>query len=590
MGNAAKTKPAERSRPIRTFHRISPSEIEISGLNVVLDRGSNLARRVIWAFILVVCFGLMLAQCLDRLFTFLSGPIAVTIQVTRNESLNFPAVTICSSIDEAVDRFDGNRVEDLWNREFGASKYPGIWKATRILSEKLGGAEFWELATYNISSIIASFDVGNLDHLRAYFPDGVKKHQRKQNFTFDYNFGFGILGVLLTRTHLTSRVNDLMFLIEVHERQEKAIDREDGERGKTEEAWSATVHMQQDLPIVSAFMQGEGVRKNQDKYIGVSIRNFTGKIKALIGDKKRKWDAYKRTGDSTDHEEYRRITRKSKREIRSARREREERLASDAKKNPKAFYRYASGRCRQSIGPLMNEKRESIASDKDTASILNEFFASVFTVESDSAPTLEEVTSARIEDISITEETIVNMIGKLKFEIVSRGDHPCVKDPTYSRSACQLACYEKDLLNRTNCSLPFMNTSAKACKGGEEFMRASNLSIRMLDGRDRNIPTWNPDKCGCHMPCKQSLYEFSPDSRSRQDNHSVTRVFYLDMTYEEIKEEPSYDIISLLCDLGGTLGLLLGASDPGMEHQHGNRLGPELSIGTPDHTSESLAA
>ncbi|CAG0890570.1 unnamed protein product [Darwinula stevensoni] len=47
------------------------------------------------------------------------------------------------------------------------------------------------------------------------------------------------------------------------------------------------------------------------------------------------------------------------------------------------------------------------------ASILNELFASVFSVESDSAPTLEEVISARIEVISITEETIVSMIGKL---------------------------------------------------------------------------------------------------------------------------------------------------------------------------------
>ncbi|CAG0904078.1 unnamed protein product [Darwinula stevensoni] len=149
--------PAGLSRPVGTFGRVSPSEIEVSGLKVVLVRGSKLARRVIWAFILVVCFGLMLAQCLDRLFTFFSGPIAVTIQVTRNESLIFPAVTICSkNIDEAVDQFDGNRVEDLWRREFGASKYHGIWEATRILSEKLGGAEFWRLATYNISSIIAS--------------------------------------------------------------------------------------------------------------------------------------------------------------------------------------------------------------------------------------------------------------------------------------------------------------------------------------------------------------------------------------------------------------------------------------------------
>lgn len=32
------------------------------------------------------------------------------------------------------------------------------------------------------------------------------------------------------------------------------------------------------------------------------------------------------------------------------------------------------------------------------------------------------------------------------------------------------------------------------------------------------------------------------------------------MTYEETHEEFAYDIISLLCDIGGTLGLLLGAS------------------------------
>ena len=38
------------------------------------------------------------------------------------------------------------------------------------------------------------------------------------------------------------------------------------------------------------------------------------------------------------------------------------------------------------------------------------------------------------------------------------------------------------------------------------------------------------------------------------------KVYFTDMTYEETKEEFAYDIISLLCDIGGTLGLLLGAS------------------------------
>ncbi|CAG0894431.1 unnamed protein product [Darwinula stevensoni] len=51
----------------------------------------------------------------------------------------------------------------------------------------------------------------------------------------------------------------------------------------------------------------------------------------------------------------------------------------------RAFREARSGcgwRCQQSIEPLMNEKRDLIGSNKDMASALNEFFDSVFTVES----------------------------------------------------------------------------------------------------------------------------------------------------------------------------------------------------------------
>ena len=57
---------------------------------------------------------------------------------------------------------------------------------------------------------------------------------------------------------------------------------------------------------------------------------------------------------------------------------------------------------------------ELVAGNREMAGLLNEFFASVFTLETDSPPVLEEVTSARFTDISITEEEIVSRIGKLK--------------------------------------------------------------------------------------------------------------------------------------------------------------------------------
>ena len=40
----------------------------------------------------------------------------------------------------------------------------------------------------------------------------------------------------------------------------------------------------------------------------------------------------------------------------------------------------------------------------------------------------------------------------------------------------------------------------------------------------------------------------------------TVQVFFTDMNYEETTEEFAYDTISFLCDIGGTLGLLLGAS------------------------------
>ena len=73
--------------------------------------------------------------------------------------------------------------------------------------------------------------------------------------------------------------------------------------------------------------------------------------------------------------------------------------------------------------------------------------------------------------------------------------------------------------------LPFMeNSTTRMCNGGNEFMNASLLSIRMVDGRDTTIPTWIPDRCNCSLSCKQNLYTFSLDSRIRSDSYSVIRV------------------------------------------------------------------
>ncbi|CAG0885678.1 unnamed protein product [Darwinula stevensoni] len=152
------------------------------------------------------------------------------------------------------------------------------------------------------------------------------------------------------------------------------------------------------------------------------------------------------------------------------------------------------------------------------------------------------------------------------FRVLRRGSNPCEMDPGYVLSNCHRACYEKELIARVGCRLPFMaNSTTRMCNGGKEFRNASLTSIRMVDGRDTTIPAWIPDQCGCPTQCNQDIYSFSIDSRIRTDNISVFRLYYVDMNYEEIQEEYSYEVFALLCDLGGTLGLLLGASAKNQE-------------------------
>ncbi|XP_060066461.1 uncharacterized protein LOC132546759 [Ylistrum balloti] len=44
------------------------------------------------------------------------------------------------------------------------------------------------------------------------------------------------------------------------------------------------------------------------------------------------------------------------------------------------------------------------------------------------------------------------------------------------------------------------------------------------------------------------------------DNYLELDIFYREMNYEEIRQQKAYDIFSLLCDIGGSMGLFLGAS------------------------------
>ena len=74
------------------------AQVNISGLRAATDNSRQVSRRLIWVFLLIVCFAVMVAQITDRVRHFLSEPVAVQVTVARNKSLVYPAITICNKV------------------------------------------------------------------------------------------------------------------------------------------------------------------------------------------------------------------------------------------------------------------------------------------------------------------------------------------------------------------------------------------------------------------------------------------------------------------------------------------------------------
>ena len=84
-----------------------------------------------------------------------------------------------------------------------------------------------------------------------------------------------------------------------------------------------------------------------------------------------------------DKLEYTRIRRETKRLIKISKKLHELHIASNCKVNPKEFFRYVREKktLKSTIGPLLSAEGEIVTDERETADILNEYFASVFIVE-----------------------------------------------------------------------------------------------------------------------------------------------------------------------------------------------------------------
>lgn len=144
------------------------------------------------------------------------------------------------------------------------------------------------------------------------------------------------------------------------------------------------------------------------------------KTRKEIKKRYRKWRKYKQTERECDFADYKKARNSAITSLRKARKKFEQKLAVNAKRDPKSFYRYVRSKTKTKdiIGPLKDGNGDIVTDDSQMAHILNKFFASVFTKELVEMP---EVTmrfdgdeGGLLDDMYITQDMIKSKILKLQ--------------------------------------------------------------------------------------------------------------------------------------------------------------------------------
>lgn len=116
-------------------------------------------------------------------------------------------------------------------------------------------------------------------------------------------------------------------------------------------------------------------------------------------------------------------------------------------------------------------------------------------------------------------------------------------------------------------------------------MRVCNpeeIDLCVTNASDAFVLNGEADACPCQRQCHQRAYQYTISQAEFSEyfadfittytfnntfgtdflrrNYVILEIFYSELTYEDIQTLASYDILSLLCDIGGALGLILGST------------------------------
>uniref|UniRef100_A0A8C9VN03 Acid-sensing ion channel 1 n=1 Tax=Scleropages formosus TaxID=113540 RepID=A0A8C9VN03_SCLFO len=143
---------------------------------------------------------------------------------------------------------------------------------------------------------------------------------------------------------------------------------------------------------------------------------------------------------------------------------------------------------------------------------------------------------------------------------------------TYSITACRIDCETRYLVENCNCRMVHMPGDAPYCTP-EQYKDCADPALDFLVERDN-------DYCVCETPCSMTRYgkelsfvkipskasakylakKFNKSEQYISENILVLDIFFEALNYETIEQKKAYELAGLLGDIGGQMGLFIGAS------------------------------
>ncbi|XP_031749131.1 acid-sensing ion channel 4 [Xenopus tropicalis] len=142
---------------------------------------------------------------------------------------------------------------------------------------------------------------------------------------------------------------------------------------------------------------------------------------------------------------------------------------------------------------------------------------------------------------------------------------------TYSISACRLQCEKEAVIRKCACRMVHMPGNETICSP-VMYMCADHILDNMVEDTS--------EKCSCPTPCNLTRYskeismvripnkgsarylarKYNKNETYIRENFLVLDIFFEALNYETIEQKKAYDLPSLLGDIGGQMGLFIGAS------------------------------